>query len=103
LEVNMVPWEDCKLGSDQKLRATFTWDHDECPEGFFPLRGFKHELQLDVSDEVREKWEYVQQLLGQINYEWGMVCYVFTMLNTNGFCNTPQQMRYVWPAIRHLA
>ena len=102
LEVNMVPWEDHKLGFDQKLTAVFTWDHDECPGGFFPLRDRKHELQPDVSNEVREKWEYVQQLLGQINYEWGMVYHVFTTLNTNGYCNTPQQMRYVWPAIRHL-
>ena len=27
---------------------------------------------------------------------------VFGNLNQNGWCNTPQQMRFVWPAIRHL-
>ena len=102
LEVTMLPWEDHVLVEGQQLRATFIWDHNDCPDGFFPLRERKHELQPDVTPELREKWEYVQQLVGQISYEWGMVYYVFTELNTNGYCNTPQQMRFVWPAIRHL-
>ena len=93
IEVNMLPWEDTRLVGDQKLTASFRWDHDECPEGFFALRNWKHELQPDVPAELMEKWQYVQQLVGQASYEWGMVQHVFDRLNTNGYCNTPQQMR----------
>ena len=85
-----------------QLTATFRWDYNECPEGFFALRGWKHELQPDVTPELMVKWNYVEQNLAHISYEWGLVNHVFLCLNQNGWCNTPQQMRFVWPAIRHL-
>jgi hypothetical protein len=87
---------------NKHLTATIRFDRNECPEGFFALRDWKHELQPDVTPELMEKWDHACQQLSQISYEWGMVNHVFTSLNVNGWCNTPQQMRFVWPAIRHL-
>ena len=84
------------------LVATLLWDRNECPEGFFALRGRTHELQPDVPPELLDKWSYVEQELARISYEWGLVSHVFDCLNNNGWCNTPQKMRFVWPVIRHL-
>ena len=45
------------------LVATLVWDYNECPEGFFALRGRKHELQPDVTPELMDKWNYVEDEL----------------------------------------
>ena len=87
---------------NQHLVATLVWDNKEAPDGFFALRGRTHELQPDVTSELSDKWTYVEHELSRISYEWGLVNTVFGSLNVNGWCNTPQQMRFVWPAIRHL-
>jgi hypothetical protein len=102
VEVTMDNSERNLSGND-KLLATFKWDHTTAPEGFFVPREGRCTLQQDISDELRDKWNYVGDSLARISWEFGLVTETFKQLNTNGFCNTPAQMRYVWPAIRHIA
>lgn len=84
------------------LKADFAWDYGNCQDGFFVRRNLVPELQPDATPDQMEKIHYVFRELGRISFEFGLVRYVFQQLNQNGFCNTPQQMRYVWPAIRHI-
>ena len=104
MEVEVTPSDPMHhLADKATLRATFKWDHNTAPEGFFVPRENRCVLQQDISDDLREKWAYVTDSLARISWEFGLVTETFRQLNTNGFCNTPQQMRYVWPAIRHIA
>jgi hypothetical protein len=91
--------------ADQKPGVIYEWDWDMSkPDGFFvPKYGSKAcAIQPDAPPELVEKYTEINQRLQRVNYEFGLVRHVFTCLNKNGFCNTPQQMRFVWPAIRHL-
>jgi hypothetical protein len=92
------------LVDKQRLIATFKWDYNYCPEGFYVPRDFRLPIliQPDAPIETIEKWAYVIDNLGRISWEFGLVNEMFTRLNVNGYCNTPQQMRFVWPAIRHI-
>jgi hypothetical protein len=104
IELN-VPMTDPAhhLVGAQRLLATFRWDHNSCPHGFYVPRDNQGvALQPDISDELRQKWGYVVDNLGRISWEFGLVMKVFESLNQNSLCNTPQQMRFVWPAIRHI-
>ena len=91
------------LVDKDRLTATFTWDHATSPDGFFVPRDGKGILQQDISSELHDKWNYAAENLARVSYEFGLVNMVYERLNKNGYCNTPQQMRYVWPAIRHIA
>lgn len=102
VEVTMDTSERSLNGNDELL-ATFKWDHNTAPEGFFVPREGRCKLQSDISEELHEKWNYVGDSLARISWEFGLVTETFRQLNQNGFCNTPAQMRYVWPAIRHIA
>jgi hypothetical protein len=88
------------------LKITFTWDRNDCPDGFFVMKNMGKDaevmIQPDAPQELVDKWLYVSDNLMRISYEFGMVREVFNKLNVNGFCNTPQQMRFLWPAIRHI-
>jgi len=85
------------------LKMVLRWDWDLCKErGFFTPGDGKVAIQPDAPIEAAEKLSQLYLDLTRITWEFGLVRYVFNELNCNGFCNTPQQMRFVWPAIRHL-
>lgn len=86
----------------QQFTASFSWHRENCPEGFFTMQDHEPMIQPDAPQELVDKWLYVSDNLLRISYEFGLVREVFERLNTNGFCNTPQQMRFLWPAIRHI-
>lgn len=95
--------EGYPMPSDDTLRAAFTWDRNSCPEGFFAMtQEYTPMIQHDAPQELVDKFLYVSDNLMRISYEFGLVNRVFHALNTNGYCNTPQQMRFVWPAIKHI-
>lgn len=83
---------------------TLSWNASTEPGAFYAPTddAYRLAVQMDAPLELREKYEHIFSRLVQIGYEWGMVRYVFDALNKNGYCNTPAQMRYVWPAIRHI-
>lgn len=92
------PMADSKM----PLEATFAWDRNGSPEGFFTMYDQKAVIQHDAPPELVEKIQYVYDQVGRISFEFGLVQAVFHRLNQHGYCNTPQQMRFVWPAIRHI-
>lgn len=86
-------------------RIALQWDYRNMVSGFFvPLKqGGKPETAVSVRPEapaeLREKFTTMADAITRISYEWGMVRFVFQQLNQHGYCNTPAQMRYIWPAI----
>jgi len=97
-----VASNDERIVLSAPLKLNLRWDHDLNPEGFFAPRDGICIVQPDAPTEMIERLLQFQQDILRITWEWGLVRYVFGELNCNGFCNTPQQMRFVWPAIRHL-
>lgn len=100
--MNDYPIEYGLADMSKPLMTSFSWSYSTCNEGFFVPRKYKARLQEDAPEELVEKLEYVTTQFARISFEFGLVRYVFQQLNQNGFCNTPPQMRYVWPAIRHI-
>jgi hypothetical protein len=87
----------------QPLVMTLRWDYDKAgADGFFAPANGRVEVQPDASPELLSKLEDLYQDITRITWEFGLVQHVFKELNVNGYCNTPQQMRFLWPAIRHL-
>lgn len=106
LEIDVPPLPypgiEYSMNAGRGLTAEFYWDYTNCQDGFFVPRHYRPEIQPDAEPDRLERLAYVQRELGRISFEFGLVRYVFTQLNYHGFCNTPAQMRYVWPAIRHI-
>lgn len=96
-DVIAMPANNTSAGS-----VVIEWDHTKAPDGFFSPPYQITGPQNDAPTELIEKYNGIWQRLARVTYEWGMVKHVFNTLNSNGFCNTPQQMRFVWPAIRHI-
>jgi hypothetical protein len=95
--------EGYPMPSDDELRASFTWDRNGCPEGFFAMtKEHKPMIQPDAPQELVAEVRHVSDNLMRISFEFGLVNRVFHALNTHNYCNTPQQMRFVWPAIKHI-
>lgn len=99
------PWARQRGG---EARIRFQWDFRDVMDGFFvPLKqGGRIEtaamMRDDAPQDLKDRFTNMADNLVRTSYEWGMVMYVFNSLNRNGYCNTPQQMRYVWPAISTL-
>jgi hypothetical protein len=89
---------------NQKPCVVYEWDWNTSkPDGFFvPKYAVNCTFQPDAPEELMEKHASINARLQKVSYDFGLVRHVFEGLNKNGFCNTPQQMRFVWPAIRHL-
>jgi hypothetical protein len=107
LRIRLPVLEDYPIGyrledPDKPATATFYWDYNMCPTGFFVPKTFTLTRQPDAPPEAIERLEYMLHELARISFEFGLVRHVFQQLNQNGYCNTPAQMRYVWPAIRHI-
>jgi len=97
--------DDVRLADNQVPVVQYEWDHNSAGEsGFFvPKYAMKGAtFQPDAPQELVEKYQSINERLQRISWEWGLVRYVFNGLNKNGWCNTAPQMRFVWPAIRHL-
>jgi len=88
--------------NNNRLEINLSWDYNKCKEGFFVPSTAKPTVQPDAPPELVEKLENLYREASRIAYEFGLVAHVFSALNANGYCNTPAQMRYVWPAIRHI-
>lgn len=88
-----------------RCRIRFQWRYMDADGAFFVPRdegGLRiHALtaRADAPQELRERYEDMAERLERTSREWGLVRFVFTQLNQHGYCNTPPQMRYVWPAI----
>lgn len=105
LQVSVAVPDEFRPVEDQKPAVVYEWDYESSkPDGFFvPKYGTRPvQYQSDAPPELVEKYTNINERLQRIGYEFGLVRHVFNELNVNGFCNTPQQMRFVWPAIRHL-
>lgn len=81
----------------------YCWDWASAPDGFFvPKHNKPLKMRDDAPPELIEKYTEIHMRLANVAYDFGLVHHVFNGLNVNGFCNTPPQMRFVWPAIRHI-
>lgn len=89
-----------------KLNVNF--HRDGTPDGFMtpsPIFGAVNKPVLDLlgnpDSELRGRFEQQMLLMVRVMGEWACVKWVFEKLQNS--VRTPQQMRYVWPAIYPLA
>lgn len=101
-----LPWMK-QWGGIGLLR--FSWMTHEWKDAFFVplLQGAEDTHALrgprdDAPAELRDRYLNMAERMATLSYEYGLVRWVFLKLNQNGFCNTPAQMRWVWPPIVHI-
>jgi hypothetical protein len=92
-----------ELNGSAQLCLSWSWDPRF--DGFFVplLQGGRKETAVSVRPDappaLAATFKNLIDDMVRTSYEWGVVMLVYRSLNQNGYCNTPAQMRYVWPAI----
>lgn len=88
-----------------RIRFRWDWRATDCDGSFFVPKSWGGQPSRpvvprdDAPKELLDRYNDMAENLERTSREWGLVGYVFDQLNQNGYCNTPPQMRYVWPAL----
>jgi len=92
-----------------RCHLVFSWDYNKVPGGFFMRARYGGVERRALpgpragANAVRlEQFNEMKRRLLQASYEWGLMRRVFDELNQPSYCQTPQQMRFVWPPILQL-
>jgi hypothetical protein len=113
--MRILPHQTCVFGNasmatciPSKLILRAHWTYDTLPDGFIttePTCGEHndpcHHLNGRPPDELRDKFVGMAEQMVRVGGEWATVKWVLQTLQNK--LHTPQQMRYVWPAIYTLA